>query len=257
MGSEMCIRDRAQTARGEAEGLVEYMIKDLKVKLEPVGRLDLLKGVGDKAVEYYDKQDIKDLPDDSLNRQAAARQVLAQVHLDAGRMDDAQREIESSAALTREVLERNPDDTDAIYAHAQSEYWVGAYYRKQGKLTEMEKPLREYDRLAQVLYKKDPTNFDWVMEAAWGKNNLGIWARLQNKQEVAIYASENYAKSIAFFEEAIKLRPKSKVALTELVDTMSGKASMLLAFETATEAREFQLRRLDLINQLVLSLIHI
>ena len=127
-------RNAAQTARGEAEGLVEYMIKDLKVKLEPVGRLDLLKGVGDKAVEYYDKQDIKDLPDDSLNRQAAARQVLAQVHLDAGRMDDAQREIESSAALTREVLERNPDDTDAIYAHAQSEYWVGAYYRKQGKL---------------------------------------------------------------------------------------------------------------------------
>ena len=115
-------RNAAQTARGEAEGLVEYMIKDLKVKLEPVGRLDLLKGVGDKAVEYYDKQDIKDLPDDSLNRQAAARQVLAQVHLDAGRMDDAQREIESSAALTREVLERNPDDTDAIYAHAQSEY---------------------------------------------------------------------------------------------------------------------------------------
>jgi len=114
-------RNEAQTARGEAEGLVEYMIKDLKVKLEPVGRLDLLQGVGDKAVAYYDKQDIKSLNDDSLNRQAAARQVLAQVHLDAGRMEEAQAEIEAAADLTREVLARNPDDIDAIFAHAQSE----------------------------------------------------------------------------------------------------------------------------------------
>jgi len=143
-------RNEAQTARGEAEGLVEYMIKDLKVKLEPVGRLDLLQGVGDKAVAYYDKQDIKSLNDDSLNRQAAARQVLAQVHLDAGRMEEAQAEIEAAADLTREVLARNPDDIDAIFAHAQSEYWVGAYYRQQGKLAEMENPWREYDRLAQV-----------------------------------------------------------------------------------------------------------
>ena len=149
-------RNEAQTARGEAEGLVEYMIKDLKVKLEPVGRLDLLEGIGEKAVEYYGKQDIKTLSDDSLNRQAAARQVLAQVALDAGRMDEAQKEIEAAAALTREVLARNPDDTDAIFAHAQSEYWVGAYYRQQGKLAEMEKPLREYDRFCLLYTSPSP-----------------------------------------------------------------------------------------------------
>jgi len=66
-------RNAAETARGEAEGLVEYMIKDLKVKLEPVGRLDLLKGVGEKAVEYYDKQDIKKLPDEASPRASRPR----------------------------------------------------------------------------------------------------------------------------------------------------------------------------------------
>jgi tetratricopeptide (TPR) repeat protein len=245
-------RNDAQTARGEAEGLVEYMIKDLKFKLEPVGRLDLLQGIGDKAVEYYDKQDIKSLNDDSLNRQAAARQVLAQVHLDAGRMNEAQAEIEAAADLTREVLERNPDDTDAIFAHAQSEFWVGEYYRRQGKLAEMEKPWREYDRLAQVLYKTDPTNFDWVMEAAYGKNNLGFRAQNLVQQEFAGLASENYEKAISYYQEAIELNPESKVALTGLSDAMDGKASMLLAFASKKHTQDFMEKNIKYSKDLTL-----
>jgi len=243
-------RNEAERARGDAEGLVEYMIKDLKFKLEPVGRLDLLEGIGGKAVEYYDAQDIKTLPDDSLTRQAAARQVLAQVHLDAGRMEEAQKEIEASAALTREVLERNPDDTDAIFAHAQSEFWVGKYYIKQGKLTEAEMPYREYDRLAQILYQKDPANFDWVMEAAWGKNNLGAWARKWASLELAPMASDNYSQAIEYFEKAIALRPTSKLAQTELADTMAGKANIFLAFETAEIARDYYLNYLKFLKTL-------
>jgi tetratricopeptide (TPR) repeat protein len=229
-------RKEAESARGDAEGLVEYMIKDLKFKLEPVGRLDLLEGIGDKAVEYYDKQDIKQLPDDSLTRQAAARQVLAQVHLDAGRMEDAQREIEASADLTREVLARNPEDTDAIFAHAQSEFWVGAYFNQQGKLVEVEKAWREYDRLAQILYKKDPTNFDWVMEAAWGKNNLAALARRSYLVEKMSQSLDDYSQSINLFEQAIKLKPNSKIAKKEMANVMGGKAFILLYVGNADDA---------------------
>jgi len=244
-------RNDAQTARGDAEGLVEYMIKDLKFKLEPVGRLDLLEGIGEKAVEYYDTQDIKNLSDDSLNRQAAARQVLAQVHLDAGRMEEAQSEIEAAADLTREVLARNPDDTDAIFAHAQSEYWVGAYYRKQGKREEMEKPWREYDRFAQILYETDPTNFDWVMEAAWGKNNLGLWARDYNSKEMDPVALQSYSQAIEFFDKAILLNPKSKSVKIERANTISGKATMLLATDTAETAKLYQLEYLETLRDLI------
>jgi len=246
-------RNEAQAARGDAEGLVEYMIKDLKFKLEPVGRLDLLEGIGDKAVEYYDKQDIKRLPDDSLMRQAAARQVLAQVHMDAGRMDEAQTEIEAAAALTREVLARNPDDTDAIFAHAQSEYWVGAYYRKQGKLAEMETPWREYDRLAQVLYQKDPTNFEWLMEAGHGRGNLAILARESYSQEMARYALIYYSEAIEYFEEAIALQPNSKSARQDLATNMSGKANVLLALSDAETTRSFYLDYLTFLENLAIT----
>ena len=210
-------RNEAQSARGDAEGLVEYMIKDLKFKLEPVGRLDLLEGIGDKAVEYYDKQDIKSLPDDSLTRQAAARQVLAQVHLDAGRMKDAQREIEASAALTREVFERNPDDADAIFAHAQSEYWVGLYYFNQNKFENAETSWREYNRLGQILHKKKPNDFDYIMEAAWGQNNLGSLAVKTNKYKIAI---EHLNQALALFLQAEKISPDNLSLKNEIANTL-------------------------------------
>ena len=241
-------RNEAELERAESEALLEYMVKDLKVKLEPVGRLELLEGVGRKAIEYYDKKDIADLSDDNLRLLAAARQVIAQVALDAGRMEEAQSEIEASAALTREVLERNPDDTDAIFSHAQSEYWVADYNRRQGKHAEMEKPLREYDRLAQILYKKDPTNFDWVMEAGWGKNNLGTWAQAWSSQELAPMASEHYTQAISYFEEAIALKSNSRHAQKELTNTMNGKANMLLAFETAETSREYSLNYIEFLK---------
>ena len=39
-------RDQARRERGQAEGLVEFMISDLKDQLQPAGRLDILDAVG-------------------------------------------------------------------------------------------------------------------------------------------------------------------------------------------------------------------
>ena len=46
-------RDAAREQRREAEGLVGFMLGDLKDKLEPIGRLDALDGVGARVLAYY------------------------------------------------------------------------------------------------------------------------------------------------------------------------------------------------------------
>ncbi|MEJ2207362.1 MAG: hypothetical protein P8170_25090, partial [Gemmatimonadota bacterium] len=38
---------------GEAERLIDFMLGDLRGKLEPIGRLDLLDDVGGEAVAYF------------------------------------------------------------------------------------------------------------------------------------------------------------------------------------------------------------
>ena len=46
-------RDAARDQRREAEGLVGFMLGDLRQKLEPIGRLDALDAVGARALGYY------------------------------------------------------------------------------------------------------------------------------------------------------------------------------------------------------------
>lgn len=237
-------RNEAELERSESEALLEYMVKDLKVKLKPVGRLELLEGVGRKAIEYYDKKDIADLSDDNLRLLAAARQVIAQVALDAGRMEEAQSEIEAAAALTREVLARSPDDTDAIYAHAQSEFWVGEYYSLQNKYDAVEKPWTEYNRLGQLLYQKKPDNFEYIMEAAWGANNLGIFHVKRNEFEASIKRLDD---ALNLFNLAQKSQPENLSVHYAKADTLSWKADALKRFgtiQTALNVREAQINHI-------------
>lgn len=44
----------AETARGEAEKLVVYLLDDFYLELEPVGRLDIVAALAKRAIAYYD-----------------------------------------------------------------------------------------------------------------------------------------------------------------------------------------------------------
>ena len=56
-------RDEARDQRREAEGLVGFMLGDLRQKLEPIGRLDALDAVGARALGYFELQDKSELSD--------------------------------------------------------------------------------------------------------------------------------------------------------------------------------------------------
>jgi len=146
--SAMKARAAADANRAEAENLVEYMITDLKTKLEPVGRLDILDGVGDKVMDYYAGQSLAEMSDERIARQARAQHLLGQVALDAGRYDDAKTQLDAAYALTKEVLNRNPEDTDAIFAHAQSAFWVGKLFERRKKFYDIQPFWREYRDLS-------------------------------------------------------------------------------------------------------------
>jgi hypothetical protein len=51
-------RREAERQRAQADGLIEYMLTDLRKKLEPVGRLEVMDSVGQRALAYYAAQDL-------------------------------------------------------------------------------------------------------------------------------------------------------------------------------------------------------
>ena len=231
-------RNDAQDSRSQAEGLVEYMITDLKKKLEPVGRLDILDSVGDKAVEYYDTQNIAKLPDESLARQARSRHILGQVAFDAVRKDDAIREIEAAARLTSEVLNRNPDDSDAIFAHAQSEFWLGKICYGQGKTGCLLQHWTSYDALTQRLYQIDPNNINWIMEAGYGKANLGTIS--QEVQQDYERAFSYFTRAIEFYKQVLHIDPNHRSASMAIANSYAGTAFSASKIKSSKDALEYK-----------------
>ena len=244
-------RDAAETSRSEAEKMTEFMLTDLKQDLEPLGKLNVLDDVGKRVSEYYSAIPLTEMDDDRLARQARARHLLAQVAMDQGNMEKAKSEIDAAYAATEEVLKQNPNDTDAIFAHAQSAYWVGAMFDRFEDVEKMQAPLSEYNNLGQKLYQSDPKNFNWVMEAAWGQNNLGLWARDHATKSKTQESIGYYSRAITYFKEAVAINPDSKSAQYELSNTLAGRALAELEFGTAERSRAFKLEQLVYLDQLV------
>jgi hypothetical protein len=72
-------RNEALFQRNEAQDLTEFMLTDLRGRLDEVGRLDILETVGSRLMTSYDRQDLAALDADALGRRA--RVVLAVVAL--------------------------------------------------------------------------------------------------------------------------------------------------------------------------------
>jgi tetratricopeptide (TPR) repeat protein len=166
-------RSEAIAQRGEAEGLIEFMLGDLRKKLEPVGRLDALDAVGERALKYYSAQDAGALDADSLGRRARALHLIGEVDDLRGNPDHALDVFKQAALSTSELLARAPDDGARIFDHAQSVYWVGYVAWQHGDVAVAEKAFNEYRAHADRLVAIDPENPDWQAEVAAANSNLG------------------------------------------------------------------------------------
>ncbi|HEX7689099.1 MAG TPA: tetratricopeptide repeat protein, partial [Burkholderiaceae bacterium] len=162
----------ASRQREQAEGLVEFMITDLRKKLEPVGRLDVLDSVGDKALAYYAAQDLDRLDADSLGRRNRALHLIGDLAQQRGRLDEAERDFRQAADSTAALLRRHPGDGQRIFDHAQSEYWVGYTQWTRGRFTDAEASFRRYLALADRLRAIAPDNLDWRLEQVYAATNV-------------------------------------------------------------------------------------
>lgn len=166
-------RDEAREQRAQAESLIEFMLVDLRKRLEPVGRLDALEAVGERALAYYDRQSVKSLDPDSLDQRARALHLIGEIDDRRGDLQAARSAFTRARASTAELLLREPDQPQRIYLHAQSVFWNGYTDWQYGDIPAAERAFREYARLANILLRHDPENPDWLTEVSSAHSNLG------------------------------------------------------------------------------------
>jgi eukaryotic-like serine/threonine-protein kinase len=178
-------RDSARDQRREAEGLVGFMLGDLRTKLEPLGRLDVLDSVGARALAYYQKQDKGALSDESLAQRSKALTLLGEIAHTRGDLNTAIRLYREAYESTAESLRRDPDNPERMYQHAQNVFWIGAIDRQQGRLPAAEAAIREYQRLAKSMIAQQPGELRYRLEQSYANNNLGVLVLEQRRYREA------------------------------------------------------------------------
>ena len=105
-------RAMAESARGEAEKLIVYLLDDFYLELEPVGRLDIVAALSKRAVDYYAA-----LPPELRSAETDRNRALALVRYGAAlrnqsKLDESQKAL-SDAVDTLTRLRKAGDGSEA------------------------------------------------------------------------------------------------------------------------------------------------
>ncbi|HEY5298299.1 MAG TPA: protein kinase [Verrucomicrobiae bacterium] len=194
--SEIKLRQQADTARGQAEGLVSFMIQDLQPALKDYGRLSLLKQVDEKTVDYFAA-----LPPDLQNTgtelaQADAIEALAEIFQSSGDIKSARAKGGEALALYQRLAKQHPEIPEAE-AGALNLEWLAYSTDPSHSSAELDTFQQDILRRWRELVEKYPENHkarNGLGSALW--NRASFAAQRFNKPQEAIRVGLELQESI-------------------------------------------------------------
>lgn len=200
----MTARREADSRRNQAEDLIGFMIKDLRPKLEEVGRLDLLDGVHSKALAYLAAVPEEMLSDRELFRHAQVLQQIGQAQIERGNLPGATEVLNQALSLADELITRDPDNTEWIFDLSQIHFWMGFVSWRQRDFTTSLEHLTQYRDLSRRLVDLNPAREDWLSELGHSHHNMGALLRESGDLRQAL---EEFLRGLAIKEQLLRNHP--------------------------------------------------
>ncbi|MES2441750.1 MAG: TIR domain-containing protein [Pseudomonadota bacterium] len=242
---------QAERQRGEAEGMVEFMLTDLRTKLKGVGRLDALAIVNKRALAYYgDHAGLDRLPDDSLERRARVLQAMGE---DAVSRDDvaaAGARFREAQRTTETLLARDPAKPERLFAHSQSEFWLANLDYRAKRYAAARAGFERYKALVDRLVRIAPGRAEWQREPAYAEGSLCALAFETPADAKAALA--HCGGALAAIEAVAAGRPKDDPEMLDaLISRHAWAARAWGANARPDKAMEHLRAQLDLADRLV------
>ena len=238
-------RNEAREQRRQAEGLVEFMLGDLRAKLEPIGKLDALDGVGGRVLAYYQKQDASQLSDAALLQRSRALNLMAGVAYQRGNLAQADGLYRQAMTGSQEAVLRSPNDANRIFDLAQNVFWLGEIARFRGQTDQAFSAYGEYKRLGDRLVTLEPDNLKWRMESLYGVEDVGI--ALYNKRRFAEAAAQ-FASALGPMQSLVSIDPGNEtyqIEFSKLFAWLADAERSLGNLSNAVDARQKQIALLE------------
>lgn len=156
-------RQEAEWRHLQAEGLVGFMLGDLRDKLEPLGRLDILEEVGDRAMLYFEQVPEEHWSDEERIRRSLALRQIGDVRLAQGNLDAAQEAFAAALALVpadSQSFDLQGPQAGLLERQAEALSRIGQSKRSEGDLLAAETAFRQALELSKTLAEAAPDDSD-------------------------------------------------------------------------------------------------
>lgn len=211
-------RAEAEHQQAEAEGLIEFMLTDLRGRLKGVGRLDVMNAVNERAMDYYADQSLVELPDQSLERRARIQHAMGEDDEARGDKAAALNKFTEAHRTTSAIAARRPKDAESLFAHAQSEYWLGYMaYRKKDFAT-ARTHFEGYAKLADRMVSLQPGKGRYIREQGYAQGNLCALALSAENKDQKLASSACMA-AVEAKEQFVRLAPQDGSAYADLANS--------------------------------------
>jgi eukaryotic-like serine/threonine-protein kinase len=186
-------RNDADQRREQAEGLISFMLGDLRERLQPVGRLDVLDGVGEQALAYFSSLSELELTSTALLTRATALRQIGEVRVAQGLISDGLVAFNEA----QELLENSSTENEAVrlFELGQINYWIADAYFNNLQLGEAQSYILKYLEISRELAQLEPDNPDYQLELLYAEINLGTLA----------FRANNLTESRSFFDNALTI----------------------------------------------------
>jgi len=234
--------------RREADGLIDFMLGDLRQRLEPIGQVKVLRAVAERARDYLDaRQGGRTDNAEDAARRAEVLRSLAAVFSEEGDTTAAEKALRDALAISDHLAAVSPDDDNLQRNYAVSLTDIGNVLNARGDpagaLESYKSAFLIYDKLGQ----KNPNGVTSQRDLEVINDRLGDIFFSLGKIDAAISVQRTAA---AIAERIAEALPDDATSQRDLAVTQNKIGSSLLAKGDLVGARTSREKLLAIVTRL-------
>ncbi|GIU17714.1 transcriptional regulator [Shewanella sp. c952] len=218
----------AQQKRLAAENLLGFMVGDFADKMRGIGRMDLLDGISNKALEYFsdDAQLNNDLGFEANFQHAQTLEAMGEVAYSRNKLDEANNAFHAARNKLTALLKKQPHNLELLKTLGANAFWIGQLDYDNSDWDAARVWWELYKSYGQTMFDIAPDDTESLMELSYAQNSLGS---VSMKQQDFESARRDFEASLELKQLALSGDKNNKKLIADVANARSWLASAALS----------------------------